>query len=129
MCRGDAEGKLKPARRHLAQVLSLAVGCGVTSRSDRPSTGRRPRGPLMPDTRTTLAQGYDHYAVHRMAAAAAAKSRRLWPNVIGEVLAGEIMALMDLPLWLQSQTRTQQLIDVILSIPEAAERSCQDRAA
>jgi hypothetical protein len=64
-----------------------------------------------------------------MAAAAAAKSRRLWPNVIDEVLAGEIMALMDLPLWLQSQTRTQQLIDAILSLPEAAERSCQDRAA
>jgi hypothetical protein len=83
----------------------------------------------MPSTWTAVAQERDHYAAHRMAAAAAAKAKRLWPDVIGEVLAGEVMALMDLPLWLRSQTRTQRLIDAILSLPEAAEPSCQDRAA
>jgi hypothetical protein len=38
--------------------------------------------------------------------------------VIGEVLADEIMALLDLPSWLRSQTRTLRLINTILSITE-----------
>jgi hypothetical protein len=46
-----------------------------------------------------------------MAATAAAKAKRLWPDVIGEVLADEIMALLELPLWLRSQSRTQQLVE------------------
>jgi hypothetical protein len=43
----------------------------------------------------------------------------MWPDVIGDVLAEEIMTMMDLPSWLQSQTCTQRLIDAILSITEA----------
>ena len=74
--------------------------------------------PEPPDTHIAVAQEVDQYAADRMAAAAAAKAMRLWPDVIGEVLAGEIMALLDLPSWLQSQTRTQRLIDAILSITE-----------
>ena len=46
----------------------------------------------------------DQYAPQRMAAAAAAKAKRLWPGVIGEVLADEIMAALDLPSWMQSRT-------------------------
>jgi hypothetical protein len=65
----------------------------------------------MPDTRIAVAQEAEQYAAHRMAAAAAAKAKRIWPNVIGDVLAGEVMALMNLPPWLRSRTRTQQLID------------------
>jgi hypothetical protein len=38
--------------------------------------------------------------------------------VIGEVLADEIMALLGLPSWLRAQTRTQRLINAILSITE-----------
>ena len=38
--------------------------------------------------------------------------------MIGDVLADQIMTLLDLPSWLRSQTRTQRLIDVILSITE-----------
>jgi hypothetical protein len=72
----------------------------------------------MPDTHTAIAQEVDRYAVDRRAASAAAKAKRLWPDVIGEVLADEIMALLDLPSWLRSQTRTQQLINAILSIRE-----------
>jgi hypothetical protein len=72
----------------------------------------------MPDTHTAIAQEVDQYAVDRRAAFAAAKAKRLWPDVIGEVLADEIMALLDLPSWLRSQTRTQQLINAILSIRE-----------
>ncbi|MGH2892284.1 MAG: hypothetical protein ACRDPM_03325, partial [Solirubrobacteraceae bacterium] len=49
-----------------------------------------------------------------------------WPDVIGEVLADEVMALLDLPPWLRAQTRTQRLIDAILSIPEVAAGSCDD---
>ncbi len=74
----------------------------------------------MPETHTAVAQEVDRYAPDRMAAAAAAKAKRLWPGVIGEVLADEIMALMDLPLWLRSQTRTQRLIDAILRSTEGA---------
>ncbi|MGH3719730.1 MAG: hypothetical protein ACRDRI_13020 [Pseudonocardiaceae bacterium] len=70
-----------------------------------------------------IAQEADRYAAHRMAAVAAAKAKRLWPDVIGEVLADEIMALLDLPSWLRSQTRTQQLIDAILRIPEGTAES------
>jgi hypothetical protein len=65
-----------------------------------------------------IAQEADEYATNRRAATAAAKAKRLWPNAIGEVLAGEVMGLMDLPSWLQPHTRTQRLIDAILSIPE-----------
>ncbi len=80
----------------------------------------------MPDTRIAVAQEVEQYAAHRMAAAAAAKAKRMWPNVIGDVLADEVMALMNLPPWLRSQTRTQQLVNAILSIPEAAAGSCDD---
>ena len=80
----------------------------------------------MPDMRIAVAQEAEQYAAHRMAAAAAAKAKRIWPNVIGDVLAGEVMALMNLPLWLRSRTRTQQLIDAILSIPEGAAGSGND---
>ncbi|HEY6421956.1 MAG TPA: hypothetical protein VIY28_01645 [Pseudonocardiaceae bacterium] len=72
----------------------------------------------MPDTHLAVAQEVDRYAVQRTVAAAAAKARRLWPDVIGEVLADEIMALLDMPSWMQSQTRTQRLIDAVLSITE-----------
>ena len=41
----------------------------------------------MPDTHTAFAQELDRYAAERMAATAAAKAKRLWPDVIGEVLA------------------------------------------
>ena len=60
----------------------------------------------------------DQYAPQRMAAAAAAKAKRLWPGVIGEVLADEIMAALDLPSWMQSRTRTKRLIDAITNITE-----------
>jgi hypothetical protein len=72
----------------------------------------------MPDTHIAVAQEVDRYAAHRAAAAAAAKAKRMWPDVIGDVLAEEIMAMLDLPPWLRSQTRTQRLIDTILSITE-----------
>ncbi len=72
----------------------------------------------MSDTHIAVVQELDRYAAHRTAAAAAAKAKRLWPDVIGEVLADEIMALLELPSWLRSRSRTQQLIDTILSIPE-----------
>lgn len=72
----------------------------------------------MPDTQIAVAQEADQYTTHRRAATAAAKARRLWPDVIGEVLAGEVMGLLDLPPWLQAQTRTHRLIEAILSIPE-----------
>ncbi len=80
----------------------------------------------MPETRIAVAQEAERYAAHRMAAVAASKAKRLWPNVIGEVLADEVMALLDLPPWLRSQTRTQRLIDTILAIPEGAAESCDD---
>lgn len=34
--------------------------------------------------------------------------------------ADEIMTVLDLPPWLQSQTRVKRLIDAILNIPERA---------
>ncbi|MGH3884067.1 MAG: hypothetical protein ACRDRY_08305 [Pseudonocardiaceae bacterium] len=73
-----------------------------------------------PDTHIAVTQEADRYAADRMAAAAAAKAKRLWPDVIGDVLADEIMALLDLPSWLRSQTRTQRLIDTILTLTEPA---------
>jgi hypothetical protein len=82
----------------------------------------------MLDTHIAVAQTADRYAADRMAAAAAAKAKRLWPDVIGEVLADEIMALLDLPSWLQAQTRTQRLIDAILRTPEeSGDRVMADR--
>lgn len=72
----------------------------------------------MPDPHIAVTQEVDRYATDRMAAAAAAKAIRLWPGVIGEVLADEIMAVLDLPSWLRNQGRTRRLIDAILSLPE-----------
>jgi hypothetical protein len=83
----------------------------------------------MHDTHIAVAQEVDQYASQRMAAAAAAKAIRLWPGVIGEVLAGEIMAVLDLPSWMQSQTRTQRLIGAILNIAEDSEASYGERPA
>jgi hypothetical protein len=80
----------------------------------------------MPNPNIAVAQEADRYAAHRMAAIAAAKAKRLWPNVIGDVLADEIMALLDLPSWLRSQTRTQRLIDAILAITDGAAESRDD---
>ncbi|MGH4014243.1 MAG: hypothetical protein ACRDSL_10005 [Pseudonocardiaceae bacterium] len=80
----------------------------------------------MPDTHLAVAQEVDQYVAQRMAATAAAKAKRLWPDVIGDVLADEIMAVLDLPSWLRSQTRTQRLIDAILSITEGAGESCDN---
>ena len=74
----------------------------------------------MSDTHIAVVQELDQYAAHRTAAAAAAKAKRLWPGVIGDVLADEIMALLELPPWLRTQSRTQQLIDTILNIAEGA---------
>jgi hypothetical protein len=83
----------------------------------------------MHDTHIAVAQEVDQYASQRIAAAAAAKALRLWPGVIGEVLAGEIMAVLDLPSWMQSQTRTQRLIGAILNITEHSGGSCGERPA
>ncbi|MGH3897422.1 MAG: hypothetical protein ACRDTA_04050 [Pseudonocardiaceae bacterium] len=77
----------------------------------------------MLDTHIAVAQEVDRYAADRMAAAAAAKAKRLWPDIVGDVLADEIMAQLDLPSWMRSQTRTQRLIDTILNITEGAARS------
>lgn len=78
----------------------------------------------MPERNITAAHEADQHSTHRMAALAAAKAKRLWPNIIGEVLADEIMALLDLPSWLRLQTRTQRLIDAILSLSEDTAASC-----
>jgi hypothetical protein len=83
----------------------------------------------MPDRHIAVSQEAEQYAAQRMAAAAAAKSKRLWPGVIGEVLADEVMALLDLPSWMRSQTRTQRLIDAILLIEEVAGASRDERPA
>ncbi len=83
----------------------------------------------MPDKHIAVSQEVDQYASQRMAAAAAAKAKRLWPGVIGEVLADEIMAVLDLPLWMQSQTCTQRLIDTILKLAEEAGAACDERPA
>jgi hypothetical protein len=47
-----------------------------------------------------VSQEVDQYAPQRVAASAAAKAKRLWPGVIGDVLADEIMAVLGLPLWM-----------------------------
>jgi len=72
----------------------------------------------MTTTHIAVAQEVDRYAADRMVAAAAAKATRLWPGVIGEVLADEIMTTLDLPSWLRTQGRTQRLIDAILNFEE-----------
>jgi hypothetical protein len=72
----------------------------------------------MPDAHIAVAQEADQYAAQRMAAAAAAKAKRLWPGVIGDVLAFEVMAGLDLPAWMQSQTRTSRLVEAILTFAE-----------
>jgi hypothetical protein len=72
----------------------------------------------MSNTHLAVAEETDRYAAHRTATIAAAKAKRMWPNVIGDILADEITAMLDLPSWLRSQTRTQRLIDAILNIPE-----------
>jgi hypothetical protein len=74
----------------------------------------------MAEPHIAVAQEGDRYAADRIAATAAAKAKRLWPGVIGEVLADEIMTMLDLPSWLRAQTRTRRLIDAILGIPEVA---------
>lgn len=78
----------------------------------------------MTNTHMAVAQEVDRYAADRMVAAAAAKATRLWPGVIGEVLAEEIMTTLDLPSWLRTQTRTNRLIDAILSIEEKTDDRC-----
>jgi|GraSoiStandDraft_5_1057265.scaffolds.fasta_scaffold157110_1 hypothetical protein len=72
----------------------------------------------MADTHIAAAPEVERFAAHRMAAAAAAKAKQMWPDAIGDVLAEEIMAMLDLPAWLGPQTRAQRLIDAILSITE-----------
>jgi hypothetical protein len=70
----------------------------------------------MPDSpHIAVSRETDTYASHRIAAAAAAKAKRLWPGVIGDVLADEVMAALDLPAWLRPQTRTSRLVDAILA--------------
>ncbi|MGH3873926.1 MAG: hypothetical protein ACRDSR_20880 [Pseudonocardiaceae bacterium] len=83
----------------------------------------------MLDTHTAIAQEAGRYTADRMAAVAAAKAKRLWPDVIGDVLADEIMALLDLPSWMRSQTRTHQLITAILNITEPADSVRQPHSA
>jgi hypothetical protein len=80
----------------------------------------------MPDRHIAVSQEVEQHTTQRMAAAAAAKAKRLWPGVIGEMLADEVMALLELPSWIRSQTRTQRLIDAILLIKEP---SCNERPA
>jgi hypothetical protein len=83
-----------------------------------------PEPATCPGTHIAVKQEANRYAAHRMAATAAAKAKRLWPDVIGEVLADEIMAVLDLPPWLRSQTRTQRLIDAVLGIAEGTREPC-----
>jgi len=95
-----------------------AVRSEISSLQEAEENDWLAEGGLRCSTHTAVAQEGDRYAAARMAATAAAKAKRLWPDVIGEVLADEIMALLDLPLWLRSQTRTLRLINAILSITE-----------
>ena len=83
----------------------------------------------MADTHIAAAPEVERFAAHRMAAAAAAKAKRLWPGVIGEVLAFEIMSALDLPAWLRSQSRTCQLVDAILEFAEEPAGSRDERPA
>lgn len=61
--------------------------------------------------------------MHWTAAAAAAKAKWWGSDVIDEVFADEIMALLDLLSWLRSQSGTQSLIDTILRMTEGS-RAC-----
>jgi hypothetical protein len=81
----------------------------------------------MAESHIAIAQEVDRYAADRMAAAAAAKAKRLWPGVIGEVLADEIMTMRVLPSWLRGQTRTRRLIEAIHSIPEGSSATSVSR--
>lgn len=83
----------------------------------------------MLDIQIAVPQDVDKYAPQRMAAAAAAKAKKLWPGVIGEVLAFEIMSALDLPAWLRSQSRTCQLVDAILEFAEEPAGSRDERPA
>jgi hypothetical protein len=84
----------------------------------------------MPDAHVAVSQEASQYAAQRMAAAAAARAKRLWPGVIGEVLAFEVMAGLDLPTWLGPQTRTCRLIKAILEhVEEPPESRIQRPAA
>jgi hypothetical protein len=83
----------------------------------------------MSDRHIAVSQEVEQYTAQRMAAAAAAKAKRLWPGVIGEMLADEVMALLELPSWIRSQTRTQRLIDAILLTKESVSSSCDERPA
>jgi hypothetical protein len=83
----------------------------------------------MPDSHIAVSQETDQYAAHRMAAAAAAKAKKLWPGVIGEVLAFEVMSALDLPAWLRSQSRTCRLVDAILKFSEEPVGSRDERPA
>ncbi|HEX2298588.1 MAG TPA: hypothetical protein VHH34_08740 [Pseudonocardiaceae bacterium] len=85
-----------------------------------------PEPATCPDTHIAVNQEANRYAADRMAATAAAKAKRLWPDVIGEVLADEIMGVLDLPSWLRTQTRTQRLIDAILAMTEGPRQSCEN---
>jgi hypothetical protein len=83
----------------------------------------------MPNTHTAVSQETDQYRAHRMAAAAAAKAKRLWPGVIGDVLADEVMAALDLPAWIRPQTRTSRLVDAILDFTDEPAGSRNERPA
>lgn len=83
----------------------------------------------MPDSHIAVSQETDQYKAHRMAAAAAAKAKRLWPGVIGDVLADEVMAALDLPAWMRPQTRTCRLVDAILGLTEGPAGSHDERPA
>ncbi len=72
----------------------------------------------MLDIQIAVAQEVDLYAPQRMVAVAAVKAKRLWPGIIGEVLADEIMAVLDLPSWMQPQIRTKRLIAAVSNIAE-----------
>ncbi|HJT02091.1 MAG TPA: hypothetical protein VJ757_00465 [Pseudonocardiaceae bacterium] len=83
----------------------------------------------MPDSHIAVSQETDQYAAHRLAAAAAAKAKRLWPGVIGDVLAFEVMAALDLPAWLRCQSRTSRLVDAILDFVEEPAATRDERPA
>jgi hypothetical protein len=83
----------------------------------------------MPDAHIAAAQEADQYAAQRLAAAAAAKAKKLWPGVIGDVLAFEVMAGLDLPAWMQPQTRTSRLVEAILTFAEGPPGSRTQRPA
>lgn len=83
----------------------------------------------MPDAHIAVSQEASQYAAQRMAAAAAARAKRLWPGVIGDVLADEVMAVLDLPAWMRPQTRTSRLVDAILDFTDEPAESRNERPA